>query len=158
MPSCGNHIVIPACAAAAIDCSFFGTPIQSSTACCETASFPKPTGVATGQEDGLAPATAWQWLFTSRARRHTRIVVTWSYSRRLTELPAAPPPPTLAEATSPGAPRRGAYLRFQVYLDGTGRACSVSSGSSHPGCFWPATASWCVVAGRLGASARLGRG
>ena len=32
-------------------------------------------------------------------------------------------------------------------------ACSVSSGSSHPGCFWRATASWCVVAGRLGTSA-----
>jgi hypothetical protein len=31
-----------------------------------------------------------------------------------------------------------------------GRACSVSSGSSHPGCFWRATASWCVVAGRPG--------
>src|ERR1035441_7487877 len=59
--------------------------------------------------------------------------------RRLTELPAAHTSPNSdpgdhssevpsrqvggkrAEATSPGAPRRGSHLRFPVYLDGTAR-------------------------------------
>jgi len=36
----------------------------------------------------------------------------------------------------PGATRCKSRLRFPAHLDGTGPPCSVSSGSSHPGCFW----------------------
>jgi hypothetical protein len=94
---------------------------------------------------------------------------------RLTELPGRPhPPPNCDPAITPDISRcfrlvaNGLRQRPQeqphrrlhscMSVPARLRACSVSSGSSHPGCFWRATASWCVVAGRLGASARLGRG
>ena len=111
--------------------------------------------------------------FVDKKRRYRKVArATRPHTRRLTEAPGHPtllqPAIRRSLLTCPVASgwcQTGLGQRLQeqphcrlhccisvpAHLDGTGRACSVSSGSSTRAASG-ATASWCVVAGHLGAS------